>query len=261
MSLRHTSGGAPAWAGGRPWRCHGFQEVERRSEARLGRHHCASSLGTSWRGPGSSAYYLSPPSPQVYQDNVHSPDCSFHSFKKVLSEMGPEYSGNVELASFHSTSKGYMGEYVGPTPSRCLWWPCPRGHPPDSKGCLHPRPVPIPPRVAPCGMREDSLVRPSAVSPACGWAHTTQPHSSSSSGASARPVAEAPSHSLRVGAGRLSGQTLLGPWAKLVYTAWAPGPSWLQPGVCACRRCCRPSCADLGPAGTVASVRPSEGRE
>ncbi|KAF6078347.1 hypothetical protein HJG60_009192 [Phyllostomus discolor] len=47
---------------------------------------------------------------EVYQDNVHSPDCSFHSFKKVLSEMGPEYSGNVELASFHSTSKGYMGE-------------------------------------------------------------------------------------------------------------------------------------------------------
>lgn len=52
--------------------------------------------------------------PQVYQDNVYSPDCKFHSFKKVLYEMGPEYSSNVELASFHSTSKGYMGEYVGP---------------------------------------------------------------------------------------------------------------------------------------------------
>lgn len=51
--------------------------------------------------------------PQVYQDNVYSPDCRFHSFKKVLYEMGPEYSSNVELASFHSTSKGYMGEYVG----------------------------------------------------------------------------------------------------------------------------------------------------
>jgi len=46
----------------------------------------------------------------VYQDNVYSPDCKFHSFKKVLYEMGPEYSSNVELASFHSTSKGYMGE-------------------------------------------------------------------------------------------------------------------------------------------------------
>ena len=49
---------------------------------------------------------------------MYSPDCKFHSFKKVLYEMGPEYSSNVELASFHSTSKGYMGEYVG---SRCSW--------------------------------------------------------------------------------------------------------------------------------------------
>ncbi|XP_066451712.1 alanine aminotransferase 2-like [Eleutherodactylus coqui] len=47
---------------------------------------------------------------EVYQDNVYSEDCQFHSFKKVLHEMGPEYSGTVELASFHSTSKGYMGE-------------------------------------------------------------------------------------------------------------------------------------------------------
>ncbi|XP_014723469.1 alanine aminotransferase 2 isoform X1 [Equus asinus] len=47
---------------------------------------------------------------EVYQDNVYSPGCRFHSFKKVLHEMGPEYSSNVELASFHSTSKGYMGE-------------------------------------------------------------------------------------------------------------------------------------------------------
>uniref|UniRef100_A0A9J7Y5Y7 alanine transaminase n=1 Tax=Cyprinus carpio carpio TaxID=630221 RepID=A0A9J7Y5Y7_CYPCA len=36
--------------------------------------------------------------------------CEFHSFKKVLFEMGPEYSSKVELASFHSTSKCYMGE-------------------------------------------------------------------------------------------------------------------------------------------------------
>ncbi|KAL7978914.1 hypothetical protein Chor_013403 [Crotalus horridus] len=34
----------------------------------------------------------------------------FHSFKKILYEMGPDYWNNVELASFHSTSKGYMGE-------------------------------------------------------------------------------------------------------------------------------------------------------
>uniref|UniRef100_A0A667WRZ3 alanine transaminase n=1 Tax=Myripristis murdjan TaxID=586833 RepID=A0A667WRZ3_9TELE len=49
-------------------------------------------------------------SDEVYQDNVYSPDCQFHSFKKVLYEMGPEYSSSVELASFHSTSKGYTGE-------------------------------------------------------------------------------------------------------------------------------------------------------
>nr|XP_014353867.1 PREDICTED: alanine aminotransferase 2 [Latimeria chalumnae] len=47
---------------------------------------------------------------QVYQDNVYAEGCQFHSFKKVLYEMGPEYFSSVELASFHSTSKGYMGE-------------------------------------------------------------------------------------------------------------------------------------------------------
>ncbi|XP_068457679.1 alanine aminotransferase 2 isoform X2 [Clinocottus analis] len=47
---------------------------------------------------------------EVYQDNVYAPDCQFHSFKKVLFEMGPEYSSSVELVSFHSTSKGYTGE-------------------------------------------------------------------------------------------------------------------------------------------------------
>ncbi|XP_067105296.1 alanine aminotransferase 2 [Osmerus mordax] len=49
-------------------------------------------------------------SDEVYQDNVYSPDHQFHSFKKVLYEMGPEYYNSVELASFHSTSKGYTGE-------------------------------------------------------------------------------------------------------------------------------------------------------
>ncbi|KAG9352728.1 hypothetical protein JZ751_021142, partial [Albula glossodonta] len=49
-------------------------------------------------------------SDEVYQDNIYSPECQFHSFKKVLYEMGPEYFNNVELASFHSTSKGYTGE-------------------------------------------------------------------------------------------------------------------------------------------------------
>ncbi|XP_047673317.1 alanine aminotransferase 2 isoform X2 [Tachysurus fulvidraco] len=47
---------------------------------------------------------------EVYQDNVYADGCEFHSFKKVLFEMGPEYSERLELASFHSTSKCYMGE-------------------------------------------------------------------------------------------------------------------------------------------------------
>ncbi|NXJ58755.1 ALAT2 aminotransferase, partial [Spizaetus tyrannus] len=47
---------------------------------------------------------------EVYQDNVYAEGSAFHSFKKVLFEMGPPYSEVVELASFHSVSKGFMGE-------------------------------------------------------------------------------------------------------------------------------------------------------
>ncbi|NXG01397.1 ALAT2 aminotransferase, partial [Sakesphorus luctuosus] len=47
---------------------------------------------------------------EVYQDNVYAEGSEFHSFKKVLMQMGPPYSQSVELASFHSISKGYMGE-------------------------------------------------------------------------------------------------------------------------------------------------------
>ncbi|KAJ6661522.1 hypothetical protein lerEdw1_014432 [Lerista edwardsae] len=47
---------------------------------------------------------------EVYQDNIYAEGSQFHSFKKVLFEMGPEYAESVELASFHSISKGYMGE-------------------------------------------------------------------------------------------------------------------------------------------------------
>ncbi|KRX55960.1 Alanine aminotransferase 2, partial [Trichinella sp. T9] len=46
---------------------------------------------------------------EVYQDNIYEAQSKFHSFKKVLMEMGPPYS-SMELASFHSSSKGYMGE-------------------------------------------------------------------------------------------------------------------------------------------------------
>ncbi|XP_078009953.1 alanine aminotransferase 1 [Phascolarctos cinereus] len=47
---------------------------------------------------------------EVYQDNIYAEASQFHSFKKVLMEMGPPYAQQLELASFHSCSKGYMGE-------------------------------------------------------------------------------------------------------------------------------------------------------
>lgn len=47
---------------------------------------------------------------EVYQDNVYAEGSAFHSFKKVLFELGPPYVDVVELASFHSLSKGFMGE-------------------------------------------------------------------------------------------------------------------------------------------------------
>lgn len=46
---------------------------------------------------------------EVYQDNVYDKDSAFHSFKKVMTEMGEPYC-KMELASFMSISKGYMGE-------------------------------------------------------------------------------------------------------------------------------------------------------
>lgn len=47
---------------------------------------------------------------EVYQDNIYAEGMAFHSFRKVLLEMGEPYASSIELASFHSTSKGYMGE-------------------------------------------------------------------------------------------------------------------------------------------------------
>ncbi|XP_075158311.1 alanine aminotransferase 1 [Haematobia irritans] len=46
---------------------------------------------------------------EVYQDNIYAKESKFFSFKKVLTEMGSPYS-EMELASFMSTSKGYLGE-------------------------------------------------------------------------------------------------------------------------------------------------------
>ncbi|XP_045907941.1 alanine aminotransferase 2-like, partial [Micropterus dolomieu] len=47
---------------------------------------------------------------EVYQDCVYGERSEFVSYKRVLSEMGPPLSDTVELASFHSASKGFMGE-------------------------------------------------------------------------------------------------------------------------------------------------------
>ncbi|KAI6171500.1 Alanine transaminase [Aphelenchoides bicaudatus] len=43
-------------------------------------------------------------------ENVYAKGAAFHSFKKVLFELGEPYVSSVELASFYSCSKGYMGE-------------------------------------------------------------------------------------------------------------------------------------------------------
>ncbi|TPX49322.1 hypothetical protein CcCBS67573_g10166, partial [Chytriomyces confervae] len=47
---------------------------------------------------------------EVYQTNIYKPaERPFHSFKKVVKSKGPEYD-NFELISFHSVSKGMVGE-------------------------------------------------------------------------------------------------------------------------------------------------------
>lgn len=46
---------------------------------------------------------------QVYQHNIYGSGSKFHSFKKVMKSMGTDFK-DMELASFMSTSKGYMGE-------------------------------------------------------------------------------------------------------------------------------------------------------
>lgn len=46
---------------------------------------------------------------EVYQDNIYDKNSKFFSFKKVMMEMGEPYN-KTELASFMSTSKGFLGE-------------------------------------------------------------------------------------------------------------------------------------------------------
>jgi len=47
---------------------------------------------------------------EVYQSNTYYEDTPFISFRKVLAEMGEPFSNQVELVSFHSISKGLLGE-------------------------------------------------------------------------------------------------------------------------------------------------------
>jgi len=44
---------------------------------------------------------------EVYQENVHSEKCQFHSMKKVMMQMGEPFN-KMQLASFMSTSKGRL---------------------------------------------------------------------------------------------------------------------------------------------------------
>jgi hypothetical protein len=45
---------------------------------------------------------------EVYRENIYSPEQKFVSFRKVLASM-PERN-TLELISFHSVSKGFVGE-------------------------------------------------------------------------------------------------------------------------------------------------------
>uniref|UniRef100_A0A3B4B623 alanine transaminase n=1 Tax=Periophthalmus magnuspinnatus TaxID=409849 RepID=A0A3B4B623_9GOBI len=47
---------------------------------------------------------------EVYQDCIYKENIEFLSYKRVLAEMGPPFCDTVELASFHSASKGLLGE-------------------------------------------------------------------------------------------------------------------------------------------------------
>lgn len=46
---------------------------------------------------------------EVYQNNIYG-ERPFISFRKVLAELGAPYNNEVELISYHSVSKGLLGE-------------------------------------------------------------------------------------------------------------------------------------------------------
>jgi hypothetical protein len=67
----------------------------------------------------SSSMSSSSSSDGSLQENVYAKGSKFHSFKKIASEMGaigPASKGFLQLASFHSVSKGFLGEYVSALP-------------------------------------------------------------------------------------------------------------------------------------------------
>lgn len=47
---------------------------------------------------------------EVYQENIYSEKKKFLSFRKVLADMPANIANTVELISFHSCSKGFLGE-------------------------------------------------------------------------------------------------------------------------------------------------------
>ncbi|KAL7058885.1 hypothetical protein AAHC03_013199 [Spirometra sp. Aus1] len=47
---------------------------------------------------------------EVYQHNIYATDRKFHSFKRVLHDIGEPISSELQLASMMSASKGFMGE-------------------------------------------------------------------------------------------------------------------------------------------------------
>ena len=51
---------------------------------------------------------------EVYQENVYGDAPPFTSFRKALAEMPAKVAAKVQLVSFHSTSKGFIGERPRP---------------------------------------------------------------------------------------------------------------------------------------------------
>ncbi len=53
-------------------------------------------------------------SPPFIHSNLVQDEKPFVSAKKVMKDLGEPYASGVELASFHTVSKGFLGELLGP---------------------------------------------------------------------------------------------------------------------------------------------------